>query len=102
MAGADEVEELMKSTIYGYKEIYYIDFENDSYQMIYTDVRKMEELGKYSDAINIHFENGKIMRDDEENVRKFLSIENLREVLARQNSTEYKYRRPCVCQWDIA
>ena len=93
MAGADEVEKLMKSTIYGYKEIYYIDFENDSYQMIYTDVRKMEELGKYSDAINIHFENGKIMRDDEENVRKFLSIENLKEVLARQNSTEYKYRR---------
>lgn len=93
MSGADEVQELMKSTIYGYKEIYYIDFESDSYQMIYTDVRKMEELGRYSDAINIHFDNGKILRDDEENVRKFLSVENLRSVLAKQNSTEYKYRR---------
>ena len=43
--------------------------------------------------MNRHFGTGKILKYDEKNIRKFLSLDNLRSILAVQDSTEYRYRR---------
>ena len=61
--------------------------------MIYPDASGIMERGNYEAVINRHFTTGKILRMDEENIRRFLSLENLKATLLTQDSTEYRYRR---------
>ena len=61
--------------------------------MIYPDENRLLERGNYEAVVDRHFCNGRIVAEDEENVRRFLSLENLRTALASQNSVEYRYRR---------
>lgn len=61
--------------------------------MIYPNENHILERGNYEEMVNRHFYTGKILDIDEENVRKFLSLENICSILHKQNSTEYVYRR---------
>jgi len=61
--------------------------------MIYPDENHLLERGNYEAVLDRHFGMGKILKYDEENVRKFLSLQNLRNQLQKQDTIEYKYRR---------
>lgn len=86
-------EDALKTIMLGYREIYFINLKDNYYRMVYPDENHLLERGNYEGAINRHFETGKILRYDEQNIRKFLSLKNLQETLQRQDVTEYRYRR---------
>lgn len=86
-------EDALKSIMYSYREVYFIHLQDNYCRMIYPDENRMLERGNYEETVNRHFGTGKILPYDEENVRKFLSLEHLRSELKEQDSIEYKYRR---------
>ncbi len=86
-------EDALGSMMLAYREVYYIHLKDNYLRMIYPDSNQTMERGTYDAVINRHFNSGKILRHDEENVRKFLSLEHLREALTEQDSVEYRYRR---------
>lgn len=83
----------MKDILKSYREVYFVHLQDNHCRMVYPDENQLLERGNYVELINRHFGTGKILPYDEEGVRKFLSLENLRSVLAKQDVTEYKYRR---------
>lgn len=83
----------LDSVMQCYREVYFVNFQDDYCRMIYPNSRDLSERGNYDEMINRHFGNGKILRHDEEGIRKFLSTENMREVLRVKDAAEYRYRR---------
>lgn len=83
----------MKEILKTYREVYFVHLQDNYCRMVYPDENQLLERGNYVELINRHFGTGKILPYDEENVRKFLSLENLRNTLTKQDVTEYKYRR---------
>ena len=83
----------MKEILKSYREVYYVHLQDNYCRMVYPDENQLLERGNYAELVNRHFGTGRILQQDEENVRKFLSLEHLRAVLAKQDVTEYKYRR---------
>ncbi len=83
------MNELLKS----YREVYYVHLQDNYCRMVYPDENHLLERGNYTELINRHFGTGKILPYDEENIRKFLALGNLCEVLIKQDTVEYKYRR---------
>jgi len=83
----------MKEILKFYREVYFVHLQDNYCRMVYPDEDQLLERGNYMELINRHFGTGKILPYDEENVRKYLSLENLRSVLSKQDLVEYKYRR---------
>ena len=83
----------MKEILKSYREVYFVHLQDNYCRMVYPDENQLLERGNYVELVNRHFGTGRILRQDEENVRKFLSLENLRTVLTRKDTAEYKYRR---------
>ncbi len=83
----------MKEILKSYREVYFVHLQDNYCRMVYPDENALLERGNYVELVNRHFGIGRIASGDEENVRKFLSLENLRSVLEKQDVAEYKYRR---------
>lgn len=83
----------LNSIMYTYREVYFVQLQDNYSRMIYPDDNHMLDRGNYQEMINRHFKMGKIVKYDEDNVRNFLSLENLREALKDNDTTEYKYKR---------
>lgn len=90
-------EGALKSILLSYREVYFVHLLDNYCRMIYPDENNLLERGNYEATADRHFCTGKISHYDEENVRRFLSLENLREVLKTQDTVEYAYRR-CTSQ----
>lgn len=86
-------EDALKGVMQSYREVYFVHLQDNYCRMIYPDENNMLERGNYEETVNRHFGMGRILKHNEEKVREFLSLENLREALKTQNSVEYKYRR---------
>ena len=86
-------EKALSNVMLSFREVYFLHLQDNYCRMIYPDDNHMLERGNYEEVISRHFSTGKILGNDEAGVRKFLSLENLRRVLAKQNETEYKYKR---------
>lgn len=86
-------EGALNSMVLSYREVYFLHLMDNYCRMIYPDENHMMERGNYEAVVNRHFGTGKILKYDEQNVRRFLSLKNLRAVLKDQNSVEYRYRR---------
>lgn len=86
-------ESTMKNILLSYREVHFIHLQENYVRMIYPDENHLLERGNYEETINRHFGTGRILPHDEENVRDFLSLDNLREALKDKDSTEYRYRR---------
>ena len=86
-------ENALRSIMHSYREVYFVHLQDNYCRMIYPDDNHLLERGNYEEVINRHFGTGRILKYDEENVRKFLSLENLKDMLMRQDTVEYKYRR---------
>lgn len=79
--------------VMAYREVYFLQLQDNYCRMIYPDDTLLNERGNYEAMVNRHFKTGRILHYDEENVRQFLSLENLRSALQNQNSVDYRYRR---------
>lgn len=86
-------ENTLNNILLSYREVYFLHLQENYLRMIYPDENHLLERGNYEEAINRHFGTGRILPYDKTNVRNFLSLENLREVLKKQDTAEYKYRR---------
>lgn len=86
-------EGALNSMVLAYREVYFLHLRDNYCRMIYPDANGLMERGNYEAVVNRHFGTGKILKYDEKNIRKFLSLDNLRSILAVQDSTEYRYRR---------
>ena len=86
-------EGALNSMLLAYREVYFLHLKDNYCRMIYPDANGMMERGNYEAVINRHFATGKILRYDEDNVRRFLSLENLKTTLKTHGSAEYRYRR---------
>lgn len=86
-------EDALRTVVTSYREVYFVHLDDNFYRMIYPHEDSAMERGNYEESVNRHFRTGKICKDDEANIRNFLSLENLRDELAHKDSIEYKYRR---------
>ncbi len=86
-------EGALNSIMHSYREVYYVHLEDNYCRMLYPDEEHLLERGNYEEIINRHYGTGKIVKYDVDNVRRFLSLENLREVLRYQDGAEYSYKR---------
>ncbi len=86
-------EGAFNSMVLSYREVYYIHLQDNHCRMLYPDESLITERGNYEAMVDRHFGTGKILGPDEKSVRNFLSLENLRTSLQKQNSVEYRYRR---------
>lgn len=81
------------SLLHSYQEVYYLQLKENYSRKIFPEDDLIMDRGNYEAMIERHFGTGRILMHDEENVRRFLSLENLREVLKTEDSVYYRYRR---------
>jgi len=86
-------EKTLKNILRSFREVYFVHLQDNYLRMIYPDENQLLERGNYEEAINRHFGTGKILPYDEQNVRNFLSLENLIRTLQQQDTVEYRYQR---------
>ncbi len=86
-------EKTLNNVIHSFREVYYLHLQDNYCRMIYPDDNHLLDRGNYEEVVNRHFGTGKILPQDERNIRSFLSLENLKKALSTQESVEYKYRR---------
>lgn len=86
-------EGAFSSMVLAYREVYFLQLQDNYCRMLYPDESLIIERGNYEAMVDRHFGTGRILKHDEKNVRDFLSLANLRESLLTQNSVEYQYRR---------
>ncbi len=86
-------ENTLNNILLSYREVYFVQLQDNYCRMIYPDNNHLLERGNYEEVVNRHFGTGKILPYDAENVRRFLSLDNIKNVLKNNDTTEYKYRR---------
>ena len=86
-------ESSLNNIMSSFREVYFLHLEDNYCRMVYPDENHLLDRGVYEEVLNRHFEAGKIMPYDEENIRKWLSLDNLRKVLENQDSVEFQYKR---------
>lgn len=86
-------EGVFNSMVLSYREIYYLQLQENYCRMIHPDQTSVTERGNYSAMVDRHFGTGKILKHDEQNIREFLSLDHLRNALETQDSVDYRYRR---------
>ena len=86
-------EKVSHNIMESFREVYFIQLQDNYCRMIYPTENDMVNRGNYEELINRHFDAGQISLFDEAGVREFLSLDNLRRVLRKKDSVEYKYKR---------
>jgi len=86
-------EKVSNNIMESFREVYFLQLQDNYCRMIYPNENDMLNRGNYEEVINRHFEADQISLYDEKGVREFLSLDNLRKVLRKKDSTEYKYKR---------
>jgi signal transduction histidine kinase/CheY-like chemotaxis protein len=71
-----------------YKEVCYLDLENNTYRVIYPDTRRDTETTDYETAAAQLISNGIITDDDLDGLKQFLSLENINEKLRTETVIE--------------
>lgn len=83
----------LDSLLHAYQEVYYLQLKENYCRKIYPEDDLIMDRGNYEAMIERHFGTGRILMHDEENVRRFLSLESLRAALAEEDTVYYRYRR---------
>ncbi len=92
----DEVSLLEKTlgiTVDAYREIYQVDLRRSLCRSVYPVLETVEQYKDYKETIDNHFRTGKILRLGEEEIRQFLSEENITAGLKMKDKLEYRYQR---------
>lgn len=92
MEAGDHVSDVLKSMFHIYEEIYYIQLEENYYQMIYPDQNGDMERRDYQKAVECLLRE-RVEPEDVKNVQRFLSADCIRQGLADKDFLETRYRR---------
>lgn len=84
------MEMSLKNILNMYSEIYFVHLEENHCRMIYPVT---EDGDCYSETVEQRFRDGRILGQDEKNIRAFLDRENVRNALMKQDMVEYHYQR---------
>lgn len=83
----------LKSTVQTNGEIYYVNLDEDYYQMIYPDCESKRKGRCYSNAVKKYFDVGTVIEENKKPVRDFFGIANLRRKLLHKDRVQYTCRR---------
>lgn len=83
----------LSSLVNVYLEVYYIQLHDNYCRKVYPDDELIMDRGNYEGMVERHFGTGRILKYDEDNVRRFLSLEHLCQALEKEDSVYYRYRR---------
>ncbi len=86
-------EKTKEAVLSYYREVYFVQLQENYCRMLYPDENHLLEIGAYQQLVDRHFSSGKICDEDEESVRKFLSLSQIKETLGKQDTIRYKYQR---------
>lgn len=86
-------EKALGNVMLFFREVYFLHLQENYCRLLYPDDNHLLERGNYEEVVNRHFATGKILKYDEERVRKFLSLENLKKALMKQDTVEHRYKR---------
>lgn len=83
-----------KTLLKKYESAYFVHLTDNYYDEIdLTNGKRNGDRGNYEEAINMKFFTGKIVGDNEENVRKFLSARNVQRQLRDKDAIDMLYKR---------
>lgn len=97
-------ESVSGNIMQSFREVYFLHLKDNYSRMIYPYADDILHRGNFDELVSRAFESGKIRPYDEDGVRGFLSIENLRKALRKKDSVEYKYKRsiyPAGEEWCV-
>ena len=83
-------EDILRSTLLAYKEIYFVYLDGNGYRMVYP--KNGTKTGGHNTIENCFQKDGKFS-DEEKDIREFLSLDNIRNELTKKDVIDYKYRR---------
>ena len=83
----------LNNIVQSYRAVYFVHLRDNYVRMVFPDPNQVMERGNYEEFLNRHVETKQIIDDEEGNVRRVLSLQNLRNVFSVQDNVEYKYRR---------
>lgn len=86
-------EDALNSIMTSYREVYFLHLQNNYCRMLFPDEESMLERGNYEGMLERHFYSGKISGYNEQQIRHFLSLENLRHMLLEKDTVECRYQR---------
>ncbi len=86
-------QNIIKTALKPYRAVYYLDMDDKHTRIIYPDENYLLERVNHYEILNRHIKNGTIRPDDEENIRHFFDVENIRQELQNKDSMEYSYKR---------
>lgn len=86
-------ENALKSMIVTNSEVYFIHLGDDYFRKIYPDENNIMERGDYTKAIERKIVKSKLSAKDDENVRRFMSIEGIRAALENKDYVDCCYHR---------
>lgn len=86
-------EDALNSILHSYRYVYIVHLQDNYCRMLHPDEDNLLERGNYEEMINRHFRTGMIVKDNELNIRRFLSLDNLREQLMTKDAIECRYQR---------
>lgn len=92
----------LSNVMLSFREVYFLHLQDNYCRLIHPDDNHMLERGNYEEVVNRHFSAGRILSDDETAVRRFFSLDNLKRVLLKEDTVEYKYKRkvePVGSEW---
>lgn len=88
------LQELSRSNLQTYREIFWIDLRQLSYRKIYPP-EEHQEAGTYSKLVEDHFVQHRVSLSREETIKKMLNPQNIQKALMNQNVIEHRF--DCYC-----
>jgi signal transduction histidine kinase/ActR/RegA family two-component response regulator len=81
-------EKTMRSTMLAYREVCYVDLVKDTFQIVYPQNIGRKKKGRFQEGLARLFKDGTLQSDEQEEVMRFLSLDNIRKELAQQDCIE--------------
>ncbi len=85
-------QKTMKSTMLAYRRVYYIDIEEDTYQLVYPEKDGEKSTGKYQQDLEDFFAHMP-MDDEQREIRKSLDLKNIKKELLENEYMEIRCRQ---------
>lgn len=97
-------ERISRNIMTTFREVLFLNLQDNYCRVIYPEENDILSRGDYEEIVSRRFDTGKIRPYDEEGVREFLALENLKKALRKKDSVEYKYKRavePAGEEWCV-
>lgn len=83
-------QKTMSSTMLAYREVYYVDLNNNTYQLVYPERTGKTENDTYQDKVMQLFADGRLVSEEQQKVEMFLSLDYMKKELAEKEYIEIR------------